>query len=120
VSIESDGKVRHLEQAGIGVKGKRLICYTHPRFFYFQGSFGERRYKVIARKHKDCFLAGEGDVRILMRNNTDEIRAMVKNMVETAKMTGGYMMCVGNQIPWNTPPEAVKKYLDISAELAHR
>ena len=77
-------------------------------------------YKVIARKHKDCFLAGEGDVRILMRNNPDEIRAMVKNMVETAKMTGGYMMCIGNHIPWNTPPEAVKTYLDLSAELAHR
>jgi uroporphyrinogen-III decarboxylase len=77
-------------------------------------------YKVIARKHKNCFLAGEGDVRILMRNNPDEIRAMVKNMVETAKMTGGYMMCIGNHIPWNTPPEAVKTYLDLSAELAHR
>ncbi|MFH2069087.1 MAG: uroporphyrinogen decarboxylase family protein [Candidatus Omnitrophota bacterium] len=77
-------------------------------------------YKVIARKHKDCFLAGEGDVRILMRNKPDEIRVMVKNMVETAKMTGGYMMCIGNHIPWNAPPEAVKTYLDLSAELAHR
>ncbi|MCX5642072.1 MAG: hypothetical protein NTY10_02350 [Candidatus Omnitrophica bacterium] len=77
-------------------------------------------YKVIALKHQDCFLAGEGDIRILMRNNPGEIRAMVQKMVETAKMTGGYMMCIGNHIPWNTPPEAVKTYLDISAELAHR
>jgi hypothetical protein len=45
---------------------------------------------------------------------------MVESMVETGKMCGGYMMCIGNHIPWNTPPEAVKRYLDISAELAYR
>lgn len=77
-------------------------------------------YRVIARKHKNCFLAGEGDNRILYRNATDEIKKMVGNMVETAKMTGGYMMCIGNHIPWNVPPEAIKVYLDLSAELAHR
>jgi len=77
-------------------------------------------FKAIALRHKDCFLAGEGDNRILYRNNPDEIEAMVKDMVETAKMTGGYMMCIGNHIPWNIPPEAVKLYLDLSAELAHR
>lgn len=77
-------------------------------------------YKAIAQKHKDCFLAGEGDVRILMRNNPDEIRKMVEGMVETSKMTGGYVMCIGNHIPFNVPPPAVKLYLDLSAELAHR
>lgn len=77
-------------------------------------------YKTIARKHKDCFLAGEGDNRVLTRNDPDEIRAMVKSMVETARMTGGYMMCVGNHIPWNVTPEGIKRYLDLSAELAHR
>jgi len=77
-------------------------------------------FKTIARKHKDCFLAGEGDNRIFMRDNPSEIESMVKNMVETAKMTGGYMMCIGNHIPWNVPPDAVKRYFDISAELAHR
>ena len=35
-------------------------------------------FKAIARKHKDCFLAGEGDNRILMRNNPIEIRDMVR------------------------------------------
>jgi len=77
-------------------------------------------YKRIAKKYKDCFLAGEGDNRILMRNDPKEIRAMVESMVETAYMTGGYMMCIGNHIPWNVPPEAIKVYLDLSAELAHR
>lgn len=77
-------------------------------------------YKTIARKHKDCFLAGEGDNRILTRNDPDEIEAMVRSMVETAKMTGGYMMCIGNHIPWNVTPEGIKRYLDLSAELAHR
>jgi hypothetical protein len=77
-------------------------------------------YKAIARKHENCFLAGEGDNRILTRNDPDEITAMVRSMLETAKMTGGYMMCIGNHIPWNVTPEGIKRYLDLSAELAHR
>jgi len=77
-------------------------------------------FKTIARKHKDCFLAGEGDNRILTRSNPEEIEVMVKSMVETANMTGGYMMCIGNHIPWNVTPEGIKRYLDLSSQLAHR
>ncbi len=77
-------------------------------------------FKAIARKHENCVLVGEGDNRILMRNDPDEIGAMVRSMVETAKMTGGYFMCVGNHIPWNIPPQAVQRYLDLCAELGHR
>ncbi len=77
-------------------------------------------FKTIACKHKDCFLAGEGDNRILTRNNPEEIEAMVKSMVQTANMTGGYMMCIGNHIPWNVTPEGIKRYLDLSSQLAHR
>lgn len=77
-------------------------------------------FRAIARKHENVMLAGEGDVRVLMRNNPAEIEAMVKRMVETAQMTGGYFMCIGNHIPWNTSPEGIKRYLDLSAELAHR
>ena len=77
-------------------------------------------YKAIARRHKDCFIAGEGDNRILMRNDPAEIRAMVESMAQTAQMSGGYMMCIGNHIPWNVPGEAIKRYLDLSRELVHR
>jgi hypothetical protein len=77
-------------------------------------------YRKIAQGHKDCFIAGEGDNRVLMREDPAEIDAMVKSMVETSKMSGGYMMCVGNHIPWNVPPESIKRYLDRSAEWAHR
>lgn len=77
-------------------------------------------FKEIARKHENCFLAGEGDNRILTRNDPAEIRAMVDSMVETGKMTGGYMMCIGNHIPWNVTPEGIKRYLDLSVELAVR
>ena len=77
-------------------------------------------WRAIAAKHKDCFIAGEGDNRVLMRNDPAEIRAMVEQMVETAQMTGGYMMCIGNHIPWNVPPAAIKLYLDLSVELACR
>jgi hypothetical protein len=45
---------------------------------------------------------------------------MVESMAETGRMSGGYMMCIGNHIPFNTPPEAIKRYFDLSAELAHR
>lgn len=77
-------------------------------------------YKKIARKHKDCFLAGEGDNRILSNNDDTAIKQMVLNMVDTAKLTGGYMMCIGNHIPWNVPAQSIKAYLDYSAEYALR
>ena len=77
-------------------------------------------YKALARRYPNCFLAGEGDNRVLMRNDPLEIRAMVDSMVETGRMSGGYMMCIGNHIPWNVPPPAIKLYLDLSEELAYR
>jgi len=70
-------------------------------------------FKTIARKHRDCFLAGEGDNRILMRNDPAEIEAMVRSMVQTAHLTGGYVMCIGNHIPWNVPPQAIKRYVSV-------
>jgi hypothetical protein len=77
-------------------------------------------YKAIARKYNNCFIAGEGDNRVLTRNNPSEIRSMVESMVETAKMSGGYMACIGNHIPYNVPGDAVKRYFDLSAELGYR
>jgi hypothetical protein len=77
-------------------------------------------YKAIAKKYKDCFIAGEGDNRVLMRENSEEISAMVDSMVETAHMSGGYMMCIGNHIPFNVPGKAVKLYFDLSAERGYR
>ncbi|MCC7265102.1 MAG: hypothetical protein IT369_21565 [Candidatus Latescibacteria bacterium] len=77
-------------------------------------------YKAIARRYQDCFIAGEGDNRVLMRNDPGEIRRMVESMAETGRMSGGYMMCIGNHIPFNVPGEAIKRYLDLSAELTHR
>lgn len=77
-------------------------------------------FKALAQHYEDMVLVGEGDVRVLLRNNPDEIRSMVDSMVETAKTCSGYFMCIGNQIPWNTPSEAIKLYLDYSADIAHR
>jgi hypothetical protein len=79
-------------------------------------------YKAIARRHgsRNLFLAGEGDNRVLTRNNPAEIEAMVDSMVETSRMTDGYVMCVGNHIPWNIPGEAIKRYMDLSRERAVR
>ena len=77
-------------------------------------------FKAIARKYENCFLAGEGDNRVLTRNHPEEIYEMVHSMVETGRMSRGYMMCIGNHIPWNVPPEAIKLYLDLSSDLAYR
>jgi hypothetical protein len=77
-------------------------------------------FRSIAKRYKDPFIAGEGDIRILMRNDKDEIRDMVRRMVETSKMSSGYMMCIGNHIPYNVSPESVKFYFDLCAELAYR
>ncbi|NQU43959.1 hypothetical protein HQ520_11790 [bacterium] len=77
-------------------------------------------YKTIARKYENCFIAGEGDNRVLMANDPTRIRQMVESMVETARMSGGYMMCIGNHIPFNVPPEACKLYFDLSAEIGYR
>jgi uroporphyrinogen-III decarboxylase len=77
-------------------------------------------FKAIARRHANSFLAGEGDTRILARNDPDEIRAMVGRMLETSRMTGGYFMRIGNEFTWTTPPAAIKLYLDLCKDLAHR
>ncbi len=77
-------------------------------------------YKSIAKRYPNPFLAGEGDVRVLMSNDHDRIKAMVESMIETAHMSGGYMMCIGNHIPFNVPAEGIKCYLDLSAELGYR
>jgi hypothetical protein len=77
-------------------------------------------FKAIARRHPNCVLAGEGDNRVLTRNDPDEIRAMVASMAETARMSGGYFMCVGNHIPWNVTPQGIERYLACSRELAIR
>ena len=77
-------------------------------------------YRALARRYDNPFLAGEGGNRVLMRNDPAEIRAMVEGMVATGRMSGGYMLCIGNHIAWNVPPPAIKLYLDLAAELAYR
>lgn len=77
-------------------------------------------YRAIARKYDNPFIAGDGDVRILMHGDEADIKAMVERMVETSKMSGGYMMCIGNHIPFNAPPKSVQLYFDYAAELGFR
>ena len=87
-----------------------------------QGLVGEpcTDYRAIAGRHRDVCLAGEGDNRVLSRNRPEEIDAMVRGMLATARECPGYMMCVGNHIPWNLPPEAVGRYLGRCAEWGWR
>ena len=111
--------------------GKQVIFISDGRMDAFvedvfacgaSGILGEpyTDYKAIARKHPDCFLTGEGDTRVLARNQPEEIESMVRRMIDTARMTGGYFMRIGNEFTWNTPPSAIKLYLDLCDDLAHR
>ena len=75
-------------------------------------------FKRLVARHPDKWFAGEGDNRVLSRGNPDEIRAMVDSMVDTARRAGGYTLCVGNHLPWNVPPPAIKLYLDYAAQVA--
>lgn len=77
-------------------------------------------FKTIAQKYPDAFLAGEGDVRILMRNDPAEIQQMVKSMVDTGRMCGGYFLQIGNLIPHNVPTNAIKLYLELCQEYGYR
>ncbi len=77
-------------------------------------------YKAIAKAYDNPFIAGEGDNRILQTADPVAIRHMVESMVETGRMSGGYMMCIGNHIPWNVPGKGVKLYFDYCNELAYR
>ena len=79
-------------------------------------------FKAIAGRHarKNLYLSGEGDNRILNRNNPEEIDAMVDSMVATGKMSGGYVMSVGNHIPWNCSPQGIKHYFDACEARAYR
>ena len=43
-----------------------------------------------------------------MRQDKNAIRKMVKTMAKAFSMSADYMMCIGNRIPFNIPPEAVK------------
>ena len=77
-------------------------------------------YGSIARRHKDFFMAGEGDNRILSRCDKGEIGEMFRGMMETSRIAGGYALSIGNHIPWNVPPEGVKIYLDLCNEYGYR
>jgi hypothetical protein len=45
---------------------------------------------------------------------------MVRRMVATSHITGGYFMPVGNEFTRNTPIAATKRYLDRFDEWGHR
>jgi uroporphyrinogen-III decarboxylase len=63
---------------------------------------------------------GNADTRILLSNNKAAIRAEVERCMAIGKDCPGYIMCVGNHIPPNTPVEAAMYYNDVYMELRER
>jgi len=72
-------------------------------------------YGALADRFPDKFLAGDGDNRILQTNDRDAIERMTRRMCELGRRHSRYFMCVGNHIPWNVPPEAIRTYFEYSA-----
>ena len=66
----------------------------------------------IARKHPGKVLTGQGDNRILSTTDRQAIERMVKDMVALGRSHPGYIMSIGNLIPWNLDPGAVRMYFD--------
>ncbi|MGD9519131.1 MAG: uroporphyrinogen decarboxylase family protein [Armatimonadota bacterium] len=71
-------------------------------------------YEALARRYPDKMLAGDGDNRVLMSRDRDAIERMTRRMCELGRRQPRYLMCIGNHIPWNVPPEAVKWYFEFS------
>ena len=71
----------------------------------------------IARKHPGKVLTGQGDNRTLSMNDREAIERMVKDMVALDRSHPGYIMSIGNLIPWNLEPNAVKMYFDAAEKL---
>jgi hypothetical protein len=54
-------------------------------------------------------------------NPWEHPRTARQKLLEQVKIDfGGYVMCIGNHIPWNIPPEAVRTYFELSKERAVR
>jgi hypothetical protein len=73
-------------------------------------------WRKIAEKHPDRVLVGDGDNRIIATEDRDAIFRMVRGMTEWGKRYPGYFCCVGNHLPWNLSPQAIKHYFDASEE----
>ena len=74
----------------------------------------------MSRKHADKILIGEGDCRILAREDPEEIWAMVRSMAETARSCPGYFMSIGNQITHVLTPQSIRIYFKAAEELGNR
>ena len=69
--------------------------------------------------HTHAFI-GNADTRILLRGTRDDIRAEVQRCMDVGKNCPGYILCVGNHIPSNTPVESCLYYNECYEELAGR
>jgi len=77
-------------------------------------------WRELSRKHTDKILIGEGDCRILAREDPEEIRAMVRSMAETARNCPGYFMSIGNQINHVLTPQSIRIYFKAAEEFGNR
>lgn len=77
--------------------------------------------KLMAEKYgKTHVIIGNADTRILLRGKKAEIRAEVERCMVIGKDCPGYFLCVGNNIPPNTPVDSALYYNDVYNELSHR
>ena len=67
--------------------------------------------EAIAEKYgKTHTIIGNADTRILLTGTKEDIYREVKRCIDTGRNCPGFMMCVGNHIPPNTPIENALYY----------
>jgi uroporphyrinogen-III decarboxylase len=75
----------------------------------------------IAEKYgQSHFFIGNADVRVLMTNDREKIRAEVQRCMDIGKHCPGFFLAVGNHIPANTPVDACLYYNEVYQELGRR
>ena len=73
---------------------------------------------VAKRYGRTHAFIGNADTRILLSGTREQIRAEVERCMAIGKAYPGFFLCVGNHIPWDIPPAAIKLYLDYAAKAA--
>lgn len=75
---------------------------------------------IVQKYGKTHIIVGNADCRVLTFGTKEDIEKEVKRCMDTAKSCPGFIMAVGNHIPYNVPLENALYYLDLIKKLGRR
>ncbi len=113
--------------------GKKVIWIADGNYMEFlediidlgvHGLFFEPRYMDLGALAERCgqthMLVGGVDTRILLGGSREDIREEVGRNMKIGKKCPGYVMCVSNAIPHNTPVENALYYNEVYEDTCRR